>query len=486
MTEIDTDFVENRYRERGVDRLEQVVYGIHTGTFKHQVTKKESNAIKKFFGVDIDKPLKDEMYFYEKGITKLWLQEISTKCGMKYYLYIQINFTRILGIGTHKIMPYSIANVKKAIKAVTRVLKLLPLLDKNNKFQDWTVERIDTAFDIHEQHTPLLMQLLNDSLDLSNKRKKCERLPIPNKTPEQLKSESMRFGNDSYVYNGYVKLTEVLEKAEKNGRTVSQEEIEEVQDILRIERQNHQDAVKNLLPHKKVSDLASATVLDDILKTMIDEMETFFGKNNFYSWKKITEVYYPNHKKDIDTIENVMKQVTLCSLEAAQEVYTKEISGIFASLELSPVGIKQQCGVDFIQGVYNRIVKEYPRPPDRRQYNSFPIPHQTNDGRIGANIPLYSVNSDKRTISVKGNSLEDYESKVFNKLRNTYLINRQYLKSDDTSKRDIVQKSADAIKRFHRTAKTATVKQDADKFIKMAILEDEKRFTDCPSVFGGG
>ena len=465
--------------------MEQVVYGIHTGTFKRQVTKKESNAIKKFFGVDIDKPLKDEMYFYEKGITKLWLQEIPTKCGMKYYLYIQINFTRILGIGTHKIMPYSIANVKKAIKVVTRVLKLLPLLDKNNKFQDWTVERIDTAFDIHEQHTPLLMQLLNDSLDLSNKRKKCERLLIPNKTPEQLKSESVRFGNDSYVYNGYVKLTEVLEKAEKNGRTVSQEEIEEIQDILRIERQNHANAVKELLPHKKVSDLANATVRDDILKTMIDEMETFFGKGDFYSWKQIGKEYYSKHEAEIKTIRDIMGKITLSSLEAAQDDYTK-VADTFNKLGISPVGIKQQCGVDFIQGVYSRIVKKYPRPPDRRQYNSFPIPHQTNDGRIGANIPLYSVNSDKRTISVKGNSLEDYESKVFNKLRNTYLINRQYLKSDDTSKRDIVQKSADTIKRFHRAAKTATVKQDAEKFIKMAILEDEKRFTDCPSAFGGG
>lgn len=193
----------------GVDRLEQVVYGIHTATAKHLITQKESNAVKKFFGVDIDKPLEDETHFYEKGITKLWIQQIPTKCGTKYYLYMQINFTRTSGVGTHKIMPYSTANMKKAIKAVNRILKLLPLLDKNNKFQDWTAERIDTAFDIYEQHTPLLMQLLNDLLDLSNTRKRCERLPIPDKTPEQLKSESMRFGNDSYVYNIYVKLIEV-------------------------------------------------------------------------------------------------------------------------------------------------------------------------------------------------------------------------------------------------------------------------------------
>ena len=467
--------------------MEQVFFGIHTGTCKHVITLKESNSLKQFFGVDINRPMEDETHFYDKGITKLWIQQTPTKRGLKCYLFMQINFTRVLGIGTHKIMPYSIANVKKAVKAVNKVLKLLPLLDKNNKFQDWTVERIDTAFDIREQNTPLLMQLLNDSLDLSKRIKQCERLPIPNKTPEQLKSESMRFGNDSYVYNGYVKLAEVLEKAEKNGRTVSQEEIEEVQDILRIERQNHKSAVKELLPHKKVNDLTNANVHDDILKTMISEMETFFGKGDFYSWKQIKKTYLPAHEADILKILDVMMQITNNSLEAAQDDYTK-VADTFNRLGLSPVGIKENDAekykVERIQGIYNRITAEY---PSKRQYNNFPIHHQSKtDGRIGANIPLYSVNSDKRTISIKGNSVEDYENKVFRKLRDTYMINRLYLKSDDASKRDIVQKSADVVKRFHRAAKTATVKQDADNFIKTVILLDEKRYTDCPSAADGG
>ena len=175
-------------------------------------------------------------------------------------------------------------------------------LDKNNKFQDWTAERIDITFDIYEQHTPLLMQLLNDSLDLSNTRKRCERLPIPDKTPEQLKYESMRFGNSSYVYNTYVKLTEVLQKAKKNGRTVTKEETEEIQNILRIERQNHADAVKKMLPHRKIADLTDDKVRTDILRIMIDETELFFGKRDFYSWKGIVQKYCPEHKADISKV----------------------------------------------------------------------------------------------------------------------------------------------------------------------------------------
>ena len=477
----------------GADSLEQVVFGIHTATAKHLITQKESNAVKKFFGVDIDKPLEDETHFYERGVTKIWIQEISNKRGIRYYLYMQINFTRTLGIGTHKIMPYSIANMKKAIKAVNRILKLLPLLDKNNKFQDWTAERIDTTFDIYEQHTPLLMQLLNDSLDLSNTRKRCERLPIPDKTPEQLKSESMRFGNDSYVYNTYAKLTEVLQKAEKNGRTVTQEETEETQNILRIERQNHTDAVKKMLPHRKVADLTDDKVRTDILRIMIDEIALFFGTSDFYSWEQIKKVYYPNHKADIDMIKDVMKQATLNSLEAAQDDYIK-VADTFNNLGLSPVGIKKddvkQHGVHFVEGIYSRITAVYPRPPDKRQYNSFPVPHQTGDGRFKATITLYDANSGRKQIQIAGKTVEDYENKVFCKLVSTYIVNRAYLESDDSAQKDLALKSADSILRFCKVAKTTAVKQGTMKFIKNLKLdsttENSTGDNPNPSATGGG
>lgn len=455
--------------------MEQVVYGIHTATAKHLITQKESNAVKKFFGVDIDKPLEDETHFYEKGISKIWIQQTPTKRGMKYYLFMQVNFARVLGIGTHKIMPYSVANMKKAVKAVNKILKILPLLDKNNKFQEWTEERVDPAFDIYEQNTPLLMQLLNGSLDLSNTRKKCKRLFIPNKTSEQLKSESMRFGNDSYVYNAYVKLTEVLQKAENNGRTVTQEEIEEVRHILRIERQNHKNAVKELLPHRKVSDLATVKVREDILRVMIDEMQTFFGKGDFYSWKGIIEKYYPKHEEDILKILDVMKRITNNSFEAVQEAYTKEISGIFDKLGLSPVGIKEkvaeQYGIDFMQGIYSRITAEFPRPPDRRQYNPFPIPHQIGDGRYKAIVTLYSVDSGKKQIQVAGKTLADYENKVFSKLASTYIANQAYLESDDSDKKDLALKSADSLIRFYKVTRTYAVKQGTARFIKNLKLD---------------
>lgn len=460
--------------------VQESVFGLHTAQFKRWISRREAASIKAYFNLNPDEELTGSTYFYQDGVTRVWVEEVKGK-KTRYYLHVIINFSRVLGISNYKIMPYTTGNVRKAFTAINKVLKTLPLSDSNAAFQDWTTVRFDSAFDIHEEHTELLMQSLNRSVNLSDRKKRCKRIPIKCKTEQESECQSLRFGNKSFTYNIYRKLEEIQDK----GRAITEEEKAEVQHLLRIERQNHQDAVKKLLPNMKASGLATSKVHDEILKTMIDEMELFFGRGDYLSWSRIEKTYLQQHGADIDTIKDAMMQITLNSLEAAEEVYTKETRAIFDRLGLSPVGIRQQCGIDFIQGIYNRITAAYPRPPDRRPYNSFPVPHKTGDGRIGANIPLYSVNSDKRTISVKGNSLEDYENKVFNRLRDTYLINRLYLKSNDTGKRDIAQKSADVIKRFHRAAKTAAAKQEAENFIESVIQIDEKRFTDCPSAAGG-
>ena len=225
----------------------------------------------------------------------------------------------------------------------------------------------------------------------------------------------------------------------------------------------------------KASDLVISKVHDDILKTMIDEMKIFFNRGDFYSWKRIIEKYYPEHESDICEIKDVMTQITLHSLETAQEIYTKEIRTIFDKLGLSPVGIKkevvEQYGIDFMQGIYSRIIAAYPRPPDRRQYNSFPIPHQTGDGRFKAAITLYNADSGRKRVQVAGKTLADYENKVFSKLVSTYIANQTYLESNNSAQKDLALKSADSIVRFCKVAKTTAVKQGTVKFIKNLKLD---------------
>ncbi|MDE6749302.1 MAG: hypothetical protein K2K21_09640 [Lachnospiraceae bacterium] len=380
---------------------QESVFGLHTGEFKHWISETEANYIKGFFGLAPNDELVDVSYFYQDGITKLWIKEVPNKQRMRYCLYMKINFSRVLKLSDHKIMPYTTANVKKAFKAINEVLKILHLSKRNNRFSEWTVERLDSAFDVYAERPATLMQLLNSSVYLDNK-KKCKRIEIPGKTPEQLKYESMRFGNTLFVYNVYVKLAEVFAKANEKGVTITMDVLKEVRHILRVERQNHPEGIKKLLPNKVAGDLADAKVREGILKTMIDEMGIFFGKDDY-------------------------------------------------------------SGADCMQGIYNRITAQYQQP---RKYGDFPTPCTIWDGRRKATITLYDANSGRKQIQVAGKTLEDYEDKVFSKLSKAYMHNRAYLKSDDSGKRDMALKSADSIIRFRRVVKTAAVKQKIMKFIE--------------------
>lgn len=448
-----------------------VVFGLHTGAMKKWVSEKEANSIKSFFGLKPSEPLEDEMSLYSQGITKVWVEEVRGKTKPRYYLHVKVNFARVLGISNLTVMPYTTANMKKVITTITAILKKF-LSNGNEQFSDWTVERLDSAFDVYEQNPTLLMQLLNYSLDLSSSsRKKCRLIPIPGKQPEDTIFQSMRFGNDSYIWNVYVKLTQLLSE----GKALTDAELAEVQQLLRVERQNHENAIKKLLPNGKAGDLAAAKVRESILRTMIDDIQLFFGTGDFYSSKGLEE-QYSNRVAEVKPIISAMRRITANSLANERAAYTKDVAEVFSKLGIAPAGIQkqlaQQYGVDYLDGLYSRIISLYPRPADRRQYNFFPIPHKGADGRYRATVTLYWVNQEKQKVSVAGRTVEDYETKVSRKLREVYLINRGFKSVNP----DALDKSFDSILRFRKMAKTKEVKAEIDDFIETFSFEREEYY----------
>lgn len=449
----------------------QVMFGLHTAELRKWVTRKESNAVKSFFGLEPDEKLTDEMYFYDSGITKLWIQEVPGKTKPRHYIHMILNFTRASGSSSYAAMPYTLSNVRKVFNAVNKVLELLHLSEGNRKLQDWTVARFDSTFDVYAEHPALFMWLLNHALNLGDKKKQCRRIPVraDGKTPGQLMSESMRFGNASYTYNIYAKLPEVA--AKKKGRSIEPEEIRETENLVRFERQNLANACKKLLPDGKAGDLAKAGVREEILKTMTGEMGVFFGRGDFYSGKGIQKNYFPEHKAEIKEVLPVMVQITKTSLEASQGAVTKETADVFERLGLAPAGIPPDYSTDFIQGIYHRVTAAYPEPPEKRKYGRFPRPHKTGDGRYKSTITLYRADGTRKQLSVAGRDIADYEQKVFSKLKDIYLLNQVCMIKNSTARHDYYLKSADSIIRFHKAAKTQSVKKDAEQFIRDLNLD---------------
>ena len=103
----------------------QVVFGLHTAQMKKWVSEKEANSIKSFFGLRPSEPLENEMHFYSQGVTKLWIEEVRGKAKPRFYLHVKVNFARVLSISDFAVMPFTTANVRKVITAVTAILKKL-------------------------------------------------------------------------------------------------------------------------------------------------------------------------------------------------------------------------------------------------------------------------------------------------------------------------------------------------------------------------
>ncbi len=435
--------------------MDPVVFGLHTAEVKHLITRREANTIKAQFGLSPDEPLKDVMNFYPEGITKFEIVEVAGR-KPRFYAKAKINFARAIDYSDVLIMPFTSTNVKKAIAAFNKTLKLLPLSAENADFSTWTVNRFDSTFDIWEENKNLFIKLLNRSLDLSNGRKRCERIPIITKTSEELLCQSVYFGNDSFRYNGYDKAQEQADK----GKTPT----EDIDGLFRMERQNLEAAIKKLLPTGRVGDLADAKTRELILRTMIDEIGLFFGKGDFYSICEVKNRFLPNNVEDFKTVWDAIMQINKSYTDHESDSY-KKASYTLARFGIAPCGIPMGVELTYMMGLYNRIVSQYPRPQEKRQYNSFPVPHVGADGRYRANITLYR-GYDKNQKSIVGKTLEEYESNVLKELESTCHNNTSVPPPYDPIWGTSIIKSFDSLCRFRKVVKTRTVKSKLDKIIE--------------------
>ena len=271
--------------------MNKVIYGLHTGEAKKQITYREYKKMELMFGTSFPDESHACSQFFKNGVSKFWIEEVKNKTGKQYWLHLRVNMARAVGVGEYCLMPYTISNVKKMIREISKVLKKLKLQDKNADFGEWRWERFDSAFDVEEAFPELFMSLLDKSLNVNANKRQCQRKLFIPANPNVC--ESIRFGNDSYIYNIYIKLADL----KNNGITITSEILREVTNIIRIERQNHLSAIKNLLPNGLVKDLTLTSVRDAILKKMIEDeihLPTFVG--NDANVAGLAEAYVGNGK----------------------------------------------------------------------------------------------------------------------------------------------------------------------------------------------
>lgn len=99
----------------------EAVFGLHTAEFKKWISRREADSIKAYFNLNPDEALTGSTYFYQDGVTKLWIEEVKGK-KPRYYLHVIVNFARALKAGNYKAMPYTTGNVRKVFTALNAII----------------------------------------------------------------------------------------------------------------------------------------------------------------------------------------------------------------------------------------------------------------------------------------------------------------------------------------------------------------------------
>lgn len=446
--------------------MNQVIYGLHTIEAKKRISYREAKGIEMIFGTSYPDEAHACSQFFSDGISKFWIEEVVNKAGKRYLFYIKVNMARAIGIGEYCLMPYTVSNINKMIKRISKLLKKLDLDDRNVDFGSWRLERFDSAFDTSVDYPEVFISLLDKSLDVSVAKKQCKRKLFTPTNPNIC--ESIRFGNSSYVYNVYIKLADLINK----GIVITQDIHNEVDNIVRVERQNLLSAVKQLLPNCEVRELALNKTKDAILKALIEDIEAFWGKGDYYSSNEIITRFrsFPEVIKLIP----LMAAFTNNSLETEYKLYTSDIKKIFQEYGIMPVGICKNDAHKYqireIKGLYNMVTNHY-TIRDKRSYNVFPVPHPCSDGRWKAGITFHKINDTRRQpVSIAKSTLEAYEETVLRELKLAYVTNVKYHCSVAPIS-ELKDKSADDIIRFYQVVKTKSVKEETKRFIKNMNLK---------------
>ena len=449
-------------------KIGKVIYGLHTGEAKKKISCREAKRIE----LEFDKGIYDEKIgcsqFFNDGISRFWIEKVVNKKGLMYFLHFKLNMVRVVDCGQYCIMPYTKSNIRKLIKNVSKILKKLKLNAWNSDFGEWQWVRFDSAFDVENDNPELFIKLLDKSLNVNAYRKQCSRKYFVPINPTVC--ESIRFGNDSYIYNVYYKLAELKNKNINITAYIQQE----VENIIRIERQNHRIAVKQLLGKGLIKELESNKTRTNIMQVMIKDIEAFWGKGNYYSGHQIMEKI--NKIENRQELLEAITAFTKNSLESKYELYTADIKKLLQQNKIMPVGITkediQKYQISKIDGLYKIINDAFPIQY-KRMYREFPVPHECADGRYKVNITLYFKSNDKnkKTITIAKPTLEKCELAVFEKLKSTYVAN---INSPINSKEitELINKSADSILRFYKVVKSKSVKAKVREYIKVNNLKE--------------
>lgn len=270
----------------------------HTLEISHIVTREEAGAICKRYNLKLTNDVMIDVPSIA-GINQICIKSnpVKTKDGVTvryiYTLKLQINVGRLLKLSNVSMITLSQSNVQAMIKKLDQIMSSrLNLKASNSNSKEWLLSRLDCGldarFDIDDESIMReRISLLHDTFNPLNIRKCKYKLYKGYDAPE-VKYESITINNDSYSYNIYYKLQQLIKE---DGINLPQEIIAEIKNVIRIEKQLEGKGLSNSVGSpKKLLQLLDNNVITKIMNTIVSDMECIFGGGIHVSYEEAMKI----------------------------------------------------------------------------------------------------------------------------------------------------------------------------------------------------
>lgn len=267
----------------------------HTMELNHTVKQDEVYELCRIYNV----PYSSDIHILSPNIAGINAIEIKRKPVMKagvrvrftHDMTIRVNVGRLLNRSNVSMANIKRADAKAVIDRLNSILsKKIHLSVQNSNSADWMLGRLDCGIDLHigidePEVLRTYMRLLHKGF---SKSCKFEYTPYKGYDRPEVKSESITLNNAFATYNIYYKVGEWLKKHP----AALQTEIDEIKDVIRIEKQlKGSRALKQLTTDKKrLSSLLNEDSTFALMGKIIAEVKELFGSGDHVTYDEAMRI----------------------------------------------------------------------------------------------------------------------------------------------------------------------------------------------------
>lgn len=482
----------------------------HTMVIHNKISPSEAHYLCSLYGKSLSKNVElSGTDINIAGINQINIKgtKIPESGNWIYDVKIKVNVGRLIKQTKVAMLVLNKRNVNAIIKRLDAIFtNTFAFKQKHCNSAEWYIERIDCGIDLKlgtDDETVLkaFIKALHDSFDSSNYRgvqySKYKGWDAPEVQYESitLETEGYQNGNPLYKYNIYYKLLQLMKYAEEHGYTLSKEEIDEIKDVIRIEKQID-DVSKVFGCSSKLGTLLNEDVTEKIMNNIIKEMKLFFGSGDYLTYEDgLARIYSSIY--DIDT-QNFMAAVYVYTssdgypalLEFIEEQIKgsggteadvrrkyKDIAKARKQLERLGISVASVHDMQSIKGVSTLLDEELKVRAKPRKKHKFceikPVPVESGRTRYMCKPTIYSETGDfKRTTiaSSTGGTREECEINVLEKIRKNLNIRFNSFAGQPEKQIECCENAMYDCERFSTIVKSKTVQK--------LLVEAEKQLTE--------